>query len=113
MKTGQSLAIAALGLLAFAAGSQAQDKLTNLTAANGAKVTVASGPPKEDHYGPAPAFAKLDTNHDGYVSRSEAAAFPPLLNDFDYAAHHASRISKPHFQAWIKTQYRPGLAKKG
>ncbi|HSE13657.1 MAG TPA: EF-hand domain-containing protein [Rudaea sp.] len=112
MKPGQSLAIAALGLLAFAGGAQAQDQVTNLTAANGTRLTVVSGSPKEDHYGPAPAFAKLDTNHDGYVSRAEAAAFPPLLNDFDYAAHHASRISKQHFQAWVKTQYRPGLAKQ-
>jgi hypothetical protein len=112
MKPAQSIAIA-IGLLAFAAGSHAQDQMKNVTTANGTQVSVASGPPKEDHYGPAPSFAKLDKNHDGYVSRSEAAAFPPLLNDFDYAAHHASRISKQHFEAWVKTQYSPGLAKNG
>jgi hypothetical protein len=98
--------IAAAGLLAFAAGAQAQDKVTRFTTGDGTQVILQSGQPKPDHYGPPPAFAQLDTNHDGFVSREEAEAYIPLLNDFDYLAHHSNRISKRQFENWVQTQGR-------
>jgi hypothetical protein len=94
------------GLLAFATGSQAQDSTTHFIAADGTRVTLNSGQPAPDHYGPAPAFEQLDANHDGFVSRDEANAYIPLLNDFDFIAHHANRISKRQFENWNRTQNR-------
>ncbi len=105
MKTNRlPVLIASALLLAAAAGAQAQDSTTHFTAADGTQVTVTSGQPPADHYGPAPAFAQLDANHDGYISREEAQAYPPLLNDFDFIAHHADRISKSQFEHWNQTQ---------
>ncbi len=93
-------------LLAIAASAQAQDSSTHFTASDGTQVTVTSHQPPADHYGPAPTFAQLDTDHSGFITREEAKAYPPLLNDFDYIAHHANRISKAQFERWNQTQNR-------
>lgn len=98
-------------LLAVCAGlittaAQAQDQVTRFTAADGAQVTLTSGQPPAGNYGPAPAFATLDANHDGAIGREEANAYPPLLNDFDYVAHRANTISKAQYARWVKTQLR-------
>ena len=85
-------------------GAYAQDQTVQFTQADGTHVTLTSGQPAPDHYGPPPAFATLDANHDGSVSREEAQAYPPLLNDFDYLAHHANRISKAQYERWVNTQ---------
>lgn len=93
--TSLGLAIATVSLGAFA-----QDQVTHFTEANGTKVTLTSGQPPASNYGPAPSFAKLDTNHDGYISVEEAKAYPPLLNDFEFAAHEAKRVSKAEYEHW-------------
>ncbi|MGH8040563.1 MAG: hypothetical protein ACREPN_00785 [Rudaea sp.] len=95
--------IAAAGL--FAAGAQAQDQVTHFTAADGTHVTLTSGQPPQSHYGPPPAFATLDVDHNGAISREEAQAYPPLLNDFDYLAHHANHIAKSQYQRWVQNQH--------
>lgn len=99
------VAMCALGLLA-AGSANAQDQVSRFTARDGTQVTVTSGQPAADHYGPAPAFSALDANRDGFISRDEAAAYPPLLNDFDYITHHGDRVSKAQYQRWNQTQNR-------
>jgi len=94
------LAIIFTGLLTVATGGRAQDNVTHFTASDGTKVTLISGQPAPDHYGPAPNFGQLDTNHDGYISRDEAEAYLPLFNDFDFPAQHANRISKQQYEFW-------------
>jgi len=93
-------------LLTVATSSRAQDSVTHYTASDGTTVTLTSGQPAPDHYGPAPKFGQLDANHDGFISRVEAEAYLPLFNDFDYLAHHANRISKQQYEAWKRTQNR-------
>jgi hypothetical protein len=100
----QIVRIAAAVLIALAASAYAQERVLHSTADDGSQVTVTSGQPKPNHYGPPPDFAKLDANNDGFVSREEAEAYMPLFNDFDYLAHHADRISKRQFENWVRTQ---------
>ena len=94
----------ATSALLASAGAFAQDQTVQFTQADGTRVTLISGQPAPDHYGPPPAFAILDANHNGSVDRDEAQAYPPLLNDFDYLAHHANRISVAQYQRWVKSQ---------
>lgn len=107
MKTNRLLnAIISIGLLTVANGSQAQDRTTPITTNDGTQGILISGQPAPDHYGPAPSFAQLDIDHDGFVSRGEAEAYPPLLNDFEFIAHHANRMSQRQFENWNRTQNR-------
>lgn len=101
--------VVSAGLLAVAAGSQAQDSASRTTAADGTQVTVTSGQPPKDAYTPAPAFEQLDANHDGVISREEAGAYKPLLNDYDNLLtmnHHPKAISKAQFEAWNSAENR-------
>ncbi|MCC4591603.1 hypothetical protein LL974_10685 [Xanthomonas campestris pv. cannae] len=49
-------------------------------------------------------FAKLDRNHDGYISRAEAKADPTLYAEFDAVdVHHHGRLSKADLEGWMST----------
>ncbi|HTV84162.1 MAG TPA: hypothetical protein VME63_02085 [Dyella sp.] len=37
-----------------------------------------------------------------FITMSQANAYPPLANDFGYAADHGNRISKAQYQHWLK-----------
>lgn len=106
MKTLRRIAatVATGGLLALGTAASAQsrpeDHVSHFTAADGTQVTLISGQPWPVAYGPKPAFEKLDTNHDGSISRAEAEAFVPLSNDFDFLAHKSERISKRAYENW-------------
>lgn len=73
---------------------------------NGGTLTVHAGMPEETRqYGPPPAFATLDANHDGRISEAEARAYPPLDSDFLFASGGAASITKAQYQNWVKTQH--------
>jgi len=100
--------LCASGMLALAgaATAQNQDQTSHFTDRDGTQVTLHSGQPAPNRYGPAPDFAQLDANHDGGITREEAEAFTPLLNDFDHLAHHVDRISQRQYTNWVKNEYR-------
>lgn len=70
---------------------------------NGTPVTVTSEEPnsiKGDYHID---FAKLDRNHDGYISRAEAKADPTLEREFDAIdTQHSGRLSKAQLEGWLK-----------
>lgn len=90
--------VAAASASAWAIGDE--DQVKHYTANDGTQVTVVSGQPEPRSYGPKPSFEQLDANHDGGISRAEAAAFIPLLNDFDNLAHHVEKISANAYARW-------------
>ena len=48
-------------------------------------------------------FAKLDRNHDGYISRDEAKADPTLEREFAAVdTKHAGRLSKAQLEGWMQ-----------
>lgn len=52
-------------------------------------------------YGPKPSFDSLDTNHDGVITESEAAAHPPLANDYLHVALKGSRgVTRAEYDRW-------------
>lgn len=72
---------------------------------NGGTLTVHAGMPAHvQDYGPPPAFAALDTNHDGRISEQEAAAYPPLDSDFLLASQHGKYITRAQYKQWASTE---------
>nr|WP_199045331.1 hypothetical protein [Dyella sp. ASV24] len=50
---------------------------------------------------PRPSFESLDTNHDGFISESEAEAYSPLANDYLYLAPSGSRgVTREAYRRW-------------
>ena len=103
MKVSQ---IVPLGIVALFAAASASAQSPAMRTSESNTVTVRSSQPAPVNYGPAPPFAQLDANHDGRISRDEASAYIPLLNDFDFLAHGASSISRRQFENWNATQNR-------
>ena len=76
---------------------------TTFKAGNGSIVTVKSYQPSSKKVAPPPAFASLDINGDGSLDSSEAATYPPLANDFNFAdGSHNGSISKSEYERWVK-----------
>ena len=87
-------------LFAICAGAQAQVTSEQRTDyQNGDQTVVRTSQPPAANYGPRPSFEQLDRNHDGFVTRDEAEAFTPLLNDFDNLTH-GDRISRGQYARW-------------
>ena len=94
--------IASSLILFFALNTGAQAQVTTVQRtedSQGNQVVVRSGQPAPHHYGARPSFAQLDRNHDGFITRDEAEAFTPLLNDFDNVTH-GDRISPRQYAGW-------------
>ena len=100
----RSLLIFAGATLFATVGVQAQDQATHFTANDGTRVTLTSGQPAPDRSPPPPGFEQLDANHDGMISRDEAGAYIPLLNDYDYISFHGKRVTRAVYDNWVRTQ---------
>jgi hypothetical protein len=67
-----------------------------------ADVTVRNKPAKLPAAGPPPPFAQL-ANGGQYISQDQAAAYPPLANDFIYAdKNRDGKISKDEYDNWVR-----------
>lgn len=64
-------------------------------------VTVRSVPPVAPQFAPPPPFSQLSGGGKS-ITQEQAAAYPPLANDFLNASHGAQRISKAQYDAWVK-----------
>jgi hypothetical protein len=65
------------------------------------QVTVQSVGTPAPQYGPKPSFDSLDTNHDGFISESEAEAYPLLANDYLHVARKGSRgVTRAEYDRW-------------
>jgi len=79
----------------------ADGSLTDVhTAQIGPSITVNSGMPPAQDYGPKPPFEQLDANHDGRISHEEAQSYLLLYNDWLHVAGHGSSISKSQYARW-------------
>ncbi|MGV8961241.1 MAG: hypothetical protein ACOH1V_12815 [Stenotrophomonas sp.] len=103
MNTPRLLLPAALLLAVAAMPAMAQETGKVTLDENGTPVTVTSEESnsiKGDYH---INFAKLDRNHDGYISRDEAKADPTLEREFDAVdTKHAGRLSKAQLEGWMK-----------
>jgi hypothetical protein len=109
------LPVLATGALIFAGASFAQDNTgqtpppsqdTMQQAPTPAQtpppeVTVRSVPPAAPQVAPPPPFSQL-SGGSKWITEEQAAAYPPLANDFLNASHHGTRISKAQYEAWTK-----------
>lgn len=78
----------------------ASGSLTDVhTAQIGPSITVNSGMPPGDNYGPKPPFEQL-ANGKKCISHDAAQAYLPLYNDWLHAAGHGSCISKSQYDRW-------------
>ncbi|HKR76773.1 MAG TPA: hypothetical protein VJR95_08900 [Rhodanobacter sp.] len=64
-------------------------------------VTVRSVPPAAPQVGSPPPFDQL-SGGTKWITEEQAAAYPPLANDFLNASHHGTRVSKSQYEAWVK-----------
>lgn len=73
---------------------------TKFNSAQG-QVTVNSSMPAVKDAGPPPDFATL-ANGKAYVTEDDAAAYPPLANDFLHASGGSQHLSKAAYARWLK-----------
>lgn len=97
--------ILAFGLLGLAGGVQAQDTSSTTYHTSRGEVTVTSGQPQPRQYGAPPSFAELDRGGRGALGEAEAAAYPPLANDFIHADRNRDgRVSRAEYERWAAHQ---------
>lgn len=72
---------------------------------NGTLTVYAGMPAQVRTYGSPPAFAELDSNHDGRISEWEAQAYPPIDSDFLYASGGTQWISRSRYEHWVTSQH--------
>lgn len=69
------------------------------------ELTVHSGQPQPQDYGPPPPFAQLDTRGSGFLTATDADAYPPLANDFIHAdANRDGKVSRAEYERWASHQ---------
>jgi hypothetical protein len=105
---------AACMLLAGTALAQDQDQDQSQSTASSSsatfntpkgQVTVNSKPATPPDAGPAPDFAQLSGGKKS-ISQAQAADYPPLANDFDYAdSNRNGSISKAEYDRWVKQMH--------
>jgi hypothetical protein len=81
--------------------SGADVQTTQYTRSDGTTVVVNSAPGQVPPAGPAPPFAQLDSNGNGSVDTTEAAAYPLLANDFKFAdGNDNGSVSSSEYTRW-------------
>ncbi len=102
MKTSTPLALAIAGALAAAAVTAIAQQLPS----DGGMAPPPPGAPRHQGHGPMMGgFMRLDANHDGKISREEAAKDPKLAAKFDQLdANHDGFLDRSDFQAMRKQQ---------
>ncbi|WP_266171788.1 hypothetical protein [Dyella subtropica] len=65
------------------------------------EVTINSTIPATKNAGPPPDFAQL-AGGKSYVTEDDAAAYPPLANDFLHASSGKNRLTKAQYENWLK-----------
>jgi hypothetical protein len=104
MKMNRTMILVAAGALLAGMGAAWADSSSHFTTSDGTRVTVTSGQPAPDNYGPPPSFAQLDANRDGSISRQEAEAYIPLFNDYDHIAYRKPHVTQAMYDKWVRTQ---------
>jgi hypothetical protein len=76
---------------------------TTSTTFNSAKgqVTVNSSMAQTPSTASPPSFEQL-ANGKKVISKDDATAYPPLANDFEYAAHGGNSITRAQYENWLK-----------
>lgn len=91
------------GIAALETAAAQDTQTTTFKKATG-DLIVRTGQPTPRDYGPPPPFAQLASSGDGYITLDEAAAYPPLANDFIHVdANRDGRISKSEYQRWAQS----------
>lgn len=88
----------ATGALIFAAASFAQDTAGQTPPP---EVTVRSVPAAAPQIATPPPFKQLAGNGK-WITQDQAAAYPPLANDFLHASQGAERVNKTQYENWVK-----------
>jgi hypothetical protein len=81
-------------------GSPAGANSATFNSAQG-QVTVNSSMGQAPSTASPPSFEQL-ANGKKSISKQDADAYPPLANDFEYAAHNGSSISKAQYESWLQ-----------
>ena len=101
-RTYALLPVALSCLVAFAQEEPDTHTATYPTAQG--QLVVHSGQPEGKQYGPAPAFAQLDSRGTGYITSDEADAYPRLADDFIHAdGNRDGRVSRAEYDHWLKS----------
>lgn len=92
--------------LAFAGTALAQGAPADQTASTTfqtaqGQVTINSTSAAAPQIAAAPAFKQIAGN-DKWITQEQAAAYPPLANDFLNASRGAERINKTQYENWVK-----------
>lgn len=101
-----SMQSAALAVLLLAGTTAfAQETSTARYQTPQGELTVHSGQPQPRDYGPPPPFAQLDTRGAGFLTSTEADAYPPLANDFIHAdANRDGKVTRAEYERWARKQ---------
>jgi hypothetical protein len=91
---------ALFGFLALSATAMAQND--NTYRSDDGLLIIRSAGTGYTPSGPAPDFAQLDANGDGFIDSSEAAGYRLLANDFRMAdGNHDGKVSKREYERWV------------
>lgn len=83
-----------------ASGSGADNSSATFNSAQG-QVTINSTMGQSPSTASPPSFEQLSGGKK-VITKDAANAYPPLANDFEYAAHGGNSISKAQYERWVK-----------
>lgn len=91
---------ALLGFLALSTTAMAQND--NTYRSDDGLLIIRSAGTGYTPSGPAPDFAQLDANGDGFLDQSEASGYRLLANDFRMAdSNRDGKVSKREYERWV------------